>query len=326
MMQVRSGSRRRRPLAVGAALGLCVAMVLSGCTSSKSSKAATSTGGAAATFHFKPLDSGGPLTVDALKQKSIDIAVLFSVDGHIPAYHWVVLQDDKHLQAPDHFVPAIRTSAATPAVTKVLDAVSAKITPDAIQNMVKSVVIDGQDADAVAKDWLQTNKLPGDLTATGNIKVGSANFPESQIVGDLYYEALKSAGVTVENKPNIGAREVYLPALENGSLDLVPEFTATLLTFLDPKATVSQDLATVTADAKKLAEAKGFTLLTPAPADDVNVYVVRSDTASKYGLKTISDLAKVKDELTMGGPPECPTREPCLLGLEKVYGLKFKQS
>jgi osmoprotectant transport system substrate-binding protein len=318
--------RHRRPLPVAAAIGLCLALVGSACTSSKSNGTSADTGAAtaAATFTFKPLDAGGPITVSALKQKSIDIAVLFSVDGNIPANKWVVLQDDKHLQAPDNFVPAIRKAAATPEVSKVLDAVSAKITPDAIQGMVKEVTVNGQDAQAVAKDWLQTNKLPGDLKASGKLTVGSANFPESQIVGDVYSEALKSAGVTVSDKPNIGAREVYLPALESGQIDLVPEFTYTLLTTLDPTAKPANNLDAVTKAARAAAEKKGFTLLTPAPADDVNVYVVRPDTATKYNLKTISDLAKVKDPLTIGGPPECPTREPCLLGLEKVYGLKFK--
>lgn len=313
-------------LAIG--VGLCLVLVGTACKSSGSSKKSNDSGGgkAAATFTFKPLDSGGPLTVDALKNKSIDIAVLFSVDGNIPANHWVVLKDDKNLQEPDHFVPAIRTQAATPEVSKVLNAVNAKLTPEAVQGMVKSVTVDGQKADDVAKDWLKTNKLPGDLKATGNITVGSANFAESEIVGYVYSEALKASGMTVTDKPKIGAREVYLPALESGQIDLVPEFTYTLLTTLDPQAKPANNLDAVTTAARAQAEKKGFTLLTPAPADDVNVYVVRPDTAKKYNLKTISDLAKVKAPLVMGGPPECPTRQPCLLGLESVYGLQFKTS
>lgn len=314
--------RRHRPVLAAAAVGLCLALVGAACKSSK--KESSDRGTAAATFTFKPLDSGGPVTVGALKSKSIDIAVLFSVDGNIAANHWVVLKDDKHLQAPDHFVPAITKKAATPEVTKVLDAVSAKLTPNAVQNMVKSVVVDGQDADTVAKDFLQKNNLPGTLKAAGTMTVGSANFPESQIVGYIYSEALRSAGVKVTDKPNLGAREVYLPALENGQIDLVPEFTYTLLTFLDPKAKPPNDLQSVTTAARQAAEKKGFTILQPAPADDVNVYVVRPETAKKYNLETISDLAKVKTSLTLGGPPECPKRQPCLLGLENVYGLKFK--
>ena len=316
--------RRRRSLVLMASLGLALALIGSACTSSKKSNTATDTGSkSSTTFKFRKLDSGGPVTVDALKSKSIDIAVLFSVDGNIAANKWVALDDDKHLNLPDHFVPAVKTSSNKADMAAVLNAVDAKLTQSAIQGMVKSVSIDGQDADAVAKDWLQTNGLPGSLKVAGSYTVGSANFTESEIVGYLYADALKAAGATVNVHNAIGAREVYLAALEQGQIDIVPEFTYSLLAYLQPSATPANSLDAVTSAAKTAAEAKGFTLLTPAAADDVNTYVVRPDTASKYSLKSLSDLAKVKTPLTMGGPPECPTRDSCMLGLQKVYGLHF---
>jgi osmoprotectant transport system substrate-binding protein len=151
--------------------------------------------------------------------------------------------------------------------------------------------------------------------------VGSANFAESEFAAQLYGQALQKAGANVSYKMDFGAREAYLPALENGQLDLVPEFVGTLDTFLG--GTSSNDLNATLNDAKPRAEAKGFTLTTPAPADSVNTFVVTKQTADKYGLKTVSDLAKVTDPLKFGGPPECPTRPLCIAGLKSTYGLKF---
>jgi osmoprotectant transport system substrate-binding protein len=158
---------------------------------------------------------------------------------------------------------------------------------------------------------------------TGDLVVGSANFAESEITAELYAQALQSAGATVEKKLQFGARETYLPALESGELDIVPEFVGSVAYVLDPNAAITSDLNTSLKVARTLAEAKGITLLEPAEADSVNTFVVTKETADEYGLKKVTDLKKVTEPLTLGGPPECPERPLCLQGLIDTYGLKF---
>lgn len=337
-----SRHRLRRRLLAGAAV-LAVAVLAAACTNKNDNVAQTGnpplsgansgglTSGGAVTpstsvITFKALDSGGPLTEQAIKDGTVQIGELFSVNPAIKANGWVVLKDDKHLQAADHFAAAVRTSKATSDVNAVLDAVDAKLTQDAVQGMLEDVSTNGQNPDDVAKKWLSDEKLPGDLKATGSLTVGTANFAESEVVGQIYAEALRQAGVTVTTKTDIGARAVYIPALEKGDIDVIPEFTASLLAYLDPNAKPSGDLDAVYNQVKTAAAAKGITVLKPAPADDVNVFVVTKDTADKYHLTTLSDLAKVSEPLTLGGAPECVKNAQCLPGLESVYGLKFKVS
>jgi osmoprotectant transport system substrate-binding protein len=276
-----------------------------------------------AEFTFSPLDAGGPNTKAALENGDIDIALLFSSDGAIAANDWVALEDDENLQPADNFVPAIRTEVNTDDIAAVLDAVSATLTVDAMQEAVAAVSIDGDNPEDVAAEYLETNELPGDLTAEGSINVGSANFAESTIAAQLYGQALEAAGVDVSYTAEIGARDVYYPALESGEIDLVPEFTGTLLGFLDGEATPSPDVEEVLELLRPLAEEDGVTILEPAEADSVNTFVVTAETAEEYGLTTVSDLAGVEDSLTLGGPPECPERPYCLIGLQDVYGLTF---
>lgn len=315
---------RRRAFAP-LALALSVALLGAACTNDEGeeSKEATKSGQSAVEFKFRALDAGGPNTKAALEKGDIDIALLFSSDGAIVANDWVALEDDKKLQPADNFVPAIRTDKVTPEITAVLDAVNEKLTVDVVREAVKQVSIDGENPGDAAQAILDENDLPGDLKATGSLTVGSSNFPESSIAAELYGRALKAAGVSITNKADIGARDVYFAALTSGEIDLVPEFSGTLLTFLDPEATPSADSAE-TYDASKAAAAeKKVTLTAPAEADSVNTFVVTKDTADKYELATVSDLAGVEDELTLGGPPECPERPLCLAGLEKTYKLRF---
>lgn len=278
---------------------------------------------AAAEFTFTPLDAGGPLTKGALENGDIDIALLFSSDGAIAANEWVALEDDQDLQPADNFVPAIRTEASNDDIAAVLDAVNAGLTVEDVQALVAQVAIDGDNPEDAAATWLDEQGLPGDLTAEGTIDVGSSNFAESSIAAQLYGQALAAAGVDVSYTPDIGARDVYWEALVNGDVDLVPEFTGTLLTFLDDTAAATPDVDEVLAALRPLAEAEGVTILEPAAADSVNVFVVTSETAEEYDLTTVSDLADVPDPLVLGGPPECPERPYCLLGLIETYGLRF---
>lgn len=303
--------------------GLALTLVLAACSDDDDDDG---NGGEAAaegaTFSFVPLDAGGPNTKAALKSGDIDIALLFSSDGAIAANDWVALDDDKELQPVDNFVPAVRAEVAD-AVEPVLDAVSEALTVEAMQEMVAAVAVDGENPDAVAGEFLADSVELPDATVSGSFTVGSADFAESEITAELYAQALTEAGATVDKKLGIGAREVYFEQLTSGGIDIVPEFVGTLAFFLDPDAEITSDLEASLAVSRSLAEAKGVTLLEPSEADSVNTFVVTRDTAEKYDLASVSDLAGVEDSLTLGGPPECPERKPCLLGLEEVYGLKF---
>ena len=129
--------------------------------------------------------------------------------------------------------------------------------------------------------------------------------------------------MTVTMKSDIGSRQVTMPMMTSGDLDLMPEFTYSLLAFLNPDATPSNELADVTKQLETAVEPKKLSVLKPTKVSDVNVLVVTGETAKKYNLSKISDLAKVDKSLTLGGPPECPKNAQCLPGFEKVYGLSF---
>ncbi|MEX0795392.1 MAG: ABC transporter substrate-binding protein [Acidimicrobiia bacterium] len=155
------------------------------------------------------------------------------------------------------------------------------------------------------------------------IAVGSFAFNESVIVAEIYAQALEAEGFEVERKHSLGNREVVKPALESGEVDLVPEYVGTLATFLG--ATPTADSESTWNDAKAAFEENGVTLLQYSPAQDKNAYVVTAETAAEYGLSTVSDLQPVAGELVFGGPPECPERDLCLIGLSEVYGLEFAE-
>ncbi len=319
---------RGRLLVIGI---LACSLVATACTSSTDTTtgpAGTGTGTAGSggvVQRYKVLDAGGPLSVAALQKGSVDVAELFSVNGAIAANGWVVLTDDKHLQAADNFVPAIRTDKASPEVSAVLDEVSAALTQADVQQMVQQVSVDGQNPDDVAKAWLGAHPLSGTHPVTGSLTVGSAGFTESEVVAELYAAALAGAGADVKVHPNIGERAAYIPLLTRGDIDVVPEFTASLLVYLDAKATPSADLDTTYTAAKKAAAAKGVTLLTPSAVSSVNVFVVTAATAKKYNLTSLSDVAAADVPLRWGVAPACATNAQCIPGLEKTYGLRFAE-
>jgi osmoprotectant transport system substrate-binding protein len=155
--------------------------------------------------------------------------------------------------------------------------------------------------------------------------VGSTNFSEQLILAEMYAAVLKKAGVKVDTRLNLGAREVVFPALEKGDIDLLPEYNGAVLSFLDPKATqtTSQEVNTALTP---LLDAKGLVALEQSPAEDKDGWAVTKETAAKYGLAKISDLKGKAHMLVVGGPPELKTRPAGLPGLKKVYGIEdFKE-
>lgn len=160
----------------------------------------------------------------------------------------------------------------------------------------------------------------GGGTASGSsapLVIGSADFPESQIIAEIYAGALAAAGIETSTKPAIGSREIYLKAIEDGSIDVIPEYTGNLLAFIDESNTVVEPDQVVEALPEKLPE--GLTILEASNAEDKDAMVVTQATAEKYQLKSIEDLAKVCDQLTLGAPPEFRERPYGLAGLKKHY-------
>jgi osmoprotectant transport system substrate-binding protein len=154
------------------------------------------------------------------------------------------------------------------------------------------------------------------------IIIGSADFTESQLIASIYSQALQAAGVSVKEQFNIGSREVYVAALKDGSIDLVPEYSGAFLSYLDPKSTAATAEAVTNELKGKLPS--GISMLTPSAAEDKDVLAVTKATADKYKLKTISDVKPVAGELVLGGPPEWKTRTQGVVGLRDIYGLNFK--
>lgn len=158
------------------------------------------------------------------------------------------------------------------------------------------------------------------------VTVGSFNFAENELLAELYSQALEGGGFRVRRAFDLGPREFVGPALQRGLVDLVPEYAGTAVQFLslgsvqpgpDPVETHRSLVHTL--------EKTPLKALAPAPAEDANVFVVSRATAQRHGLRTLSDVAAAAPTFTFGGPPECSARPLCLLGLERVYGLRFKE-
>jgi osmoprotectant transport system substrate-binding protein len=162
----------------------------------------------------------------------------------------------------------------------------------------------------------------GDGTKQGpTITVGSTNFGEQLILAEIYAQVLEANGYPVSRAFNLGSREVVNPALKSGDIDFLVEYTGSLLTFEGGTPTPDHD-ATYAAMVAAIAD-DGLVALNYAPAEDKNGIVVTAATAATLGLTKVSDLAAYNGTLAFGGPPECPQRELCLLGLQSVYGLDF---
>jgi osmoprotectant transport system substrate-binding protein len=159
--------------------------------------------------------------------------------------------------------------------------------------------------------------------ATGAVVVGSANFPESELLAQIYVDALQGKGIKVTPKFNIGAREVTYPEIEKGAITIMPEYNGALLTTsVDPKST-----ATSTEEVNAALKAKlpsSLEILNSSPAQDKDSITVTQATAAKYHLTSISDLSPYAKDFVIGGPSEFQTRADGLVGLKNIYGLTFK--
>ncbi len=175
----------------------------------------------------------------------------------------------------------------------------------------------GGSGDPLAKDSSSSG-----AGASSAVTVGSADFPESALLAEIYAGALTAKGVKVEKKLNIGAREAYIPALQDGSIDLIPEYTGVLRDYFK-KGQTGTDADAVYTELKASVPAK-LTVLDKSAAEDKDALVMKKSKADELGVKSIADLAGKANTLTVGGPPEWKTRDTGIPGFKKIYGLEFK--
>jgi osmoprotectant transport system substrate-binding protein len=243
----------------------------------------------------------------------------------------VVLDDDKHLQNTDNVLPAINKKKATPELVAALDKASAALDTPKLIDLNKAVDVDRKTAAQAAQDFVTANNVTAGITkgAGGPVTIGAADFSESQTLGEIYKLALTQAGYTVKVQ-KIGNRELYEPALEKGDIDIVPEYAATMATFISGKVDKtakdpsSSDLNATMTNLKALGDKVGLAFGAPSQAQDQNAFAVTTTFSGKYGVKSLSDLAtKCSGAATvLGGPAECPQRPKCQQGLVDVYQFK----
>ena len=160
-------------------------------------------------------------------------------------------------------------------------------------------------------------------SASNTVVVGSANFPEDELLAQIYADVLQSAGVKVTTKFNIGAREVYYPEVVKGAISIIPEYNGALLTTSVDKTSTAASTADVNA-ALKAKLPSSVEILNSSAAQDKDSITVTQANASKYHLTSIADLSSVAKTWVIGGPSEFETRADGIPGLKKVYGLTFK--
>jgi osmoprotectant transport system substrate-binding protein len=160
----------------------------------------------------------------------------------------------------------------------------------------------------------------------GRVTVAAFGFTESRILAELYAQAMEAKGITVRRALDLASREVVEPALEQGAIDLVPEYSGTAVEFLNRGAgQATADPAATYGLLRAAFSTRGVTTLDPAPAQNQNALAVSRSTAQHLGLSRVSDLRPFTHEMVFGAPPECPERRFCLVGLIAVYGLNFRE-
>jgi len=244
----------------------------------------------------------------------------------------VVLEDDQNLQNSDNVIPAVNADVATPELLAALNTVSAALDTPTLIDLNGAVDLERNTPRAAAEAFAEANDLTAGIepSGTGSLVIGAANFSENEILAHLYRIALEAAGFTATVQ-EIGNRELYEPALENGDIDVVPEYAATMADFLngkvngpDAEPVSSPDLEQTVEALRELGDEVGLVFGEASSAQDQNAFAVTEEFAEAYGVTTLSDLAEKCSgaETVLGGPPECPQRDKCQAGLEDVYGFQ----
>ncbi|KQQ03390.1 MULTISPECIES: ABC transporter substrate-binding protein [unclassified Rathayibacter] len=161
---------------------------------------------------------------------------------------------------------------------------------------------------------------PADTDAGGDtIVIGSQDYYSNEIIAEIYAQALEAADYTVDRQFRIGQREVYVAEIEDGTIDLLPEYTGPLLTYWDPRTTAR--LEDDVYPALQAATPEGLRVLDASPATDQDTYVVTKTYSDEYGITSVGDLAKAPTPVTLGGPAEGQIRPNGPTGLRDTYGI-----
>ncbi|MFD6416429.1 ABC transporter substrate-binding protein [Streptomyces sp. NPDC060194] len=163
----------------------------------------------------------------------------------------------------------------------------------------------------------------GGGSSKGGLTIGTANFTENQVLGYLYAGVLKADGVDATVRPNLGTREIVVPALKGGDIDLLPEYQGALLHYLDPKSRATEEGEMQ--NALTMVLPNGLQVLSYGVAENSDAFAVTRETAEKYGLKSLADLAKHNGKLVLGGAPELKKRVVGVVGLKDEYGVELKE-
>jgi osmoprotectant transport system substrate-binding protein len=168
-----------------------------------------------------------------------------------------------------------------------------------------------------------SDALGGGQATQDKVIVASANFPENELIAEMYAGALQSAGITVEKKLNIGARELYVPAMQNGEISVVPDYTGNLLLLEDKTAKAASSAEVYTA--LQAALPANLKVLDYSPAEDKDALVVTPAIAAQYKLTSIADLTPVCGQLVVGASASFPPRQAGLVGIKEKYNCTFKE-
>jgi osmoprotectant transport system substrate-binding protein len=180
---------------------------------------------------------------------------------------------------------------------------------------------EGEEGEVAAQ--IEENPANGEVQIT----VGSKNFTEQFILGEIYAQALEAAGYEVNTDLNLGSEQIALRALEEGEVDAYPEYTSTALTSFF--GVQPEDVPTDPQEAFEDSEAdfaeQGLVAYPPTPFESANAVGLLTENADDLGFSTVSDLEGASEELSLYGSPECRQRVDCLVGLEDGYGLTFEE-
>lgn len=245
----------------------------------------------------------------------------------VPGEQLVVLEDDMQLQNSDNIIPALNADAASEDVIAALDAVSAELDTEGLIELNNQVDVQRRTSQEVAQEWVDQAGISVEATGSGDLTIGAANFTENITLAEIYAAVLEQAGYSTEVR-EIGNRETYLPALESGEIDIVPEYAATFAEFLEgdvENAIASGDIAETVAALEPLAEERGLAIGAAADAQDQNAFATTQGFVDQYGVTTLSELAENCGGVVLGGPPECPERPFCQPGLEDTYGIEVAE-
>jgi glycine betaine/choline ABC-type transport system substrate-binding protein len=242
---------------------------------------------------------------------------------------YTALIDNKHIFGFQNVAPVVKKTLITgpngAALVSTVNGVSSKLTLPAMQAMNKAYVVNKETPKQIAHDFLAANGLlKASTKATSSaptIVLGTKNFGEEYILGQLYGQALQANGFKVDYKGSFGSSELADTAITSGKMNFYPEYTGIIALDLAKVKNAPQTAAATYAAANNFEQTRGLTLLKPTPFSDTDTFTVLTTTATKDGLKTVSDLSKLKS-FSYAGYPECQTRITCILGMKQIYHLK----